>query len=858
MLPLKLSVKNFMCYRDNVPPLSFDGIHAACLCGDNGSGKSALLDAITWVLWGESRAKGREQDSLVHSGQTEMEVELEFTAGAQQYRVIRKYAKGSTSREGQSDLQLQVADDGAFRSLTGNTLRETEKKIKDILRMDYHTFINSAFLVQGRADEFSVKQPGQRKEILADILGLSVYDGLEAKAKDLIKDREGKGEALRKAIEEIDTQLASKSDYEAELHIREQELAQLEEEVKTREAILLGLRRQKESLESKKEQLTDIESYLGESRKGLSLWEDRIAKYRNRIEEYEQVIAQESGIEEGYSQFRQNKELDDELNRKLGRLLNLTERISELEKTIGEAEKALVVERGIVQNRIAERQAKFEKLFSLEEELVKVREQLTELAKVEESITTRRHYCQQLLSEIHQLESTNASLEEELKALREKLSLLVKVEGGVCCPLCETELGVEGQAKLKVKLETEIMTKSKAFGQNQQEIEKKRLEHWSLENELTQKESSLDKERVRRQTQLNIIEREVAEAKQAGEELAQEMVRLEEIEKHLAMKDYATVAQQTILELGKERERLGYDGQKHEYVKGQLSKFQRYDELKQRLEEAKRLIGEEKGALASAEEMIRSLSGKIKESEQKQRGLKEELLALPEVLDELAKANESYQKCRDKERGIRDEVSRLKERLGYCNNLEESKREKKELLRKSLIEAGIYKELAEAFGKRGIQALLIEQALPEIEVEANRLLGKMTDNRMSLKLETQRETKKGGTIETLDIRIADELGTRNYEMFSGGEAFRINLALRIALSKLLVKRAGASLPILIIDEGFGTQDSSGREKLVEAINSIQDDFEKILVITHLEELKDAFPVRINVVKTATGSTLSLD
>ena len=180
-------------------------------------------------------------------------------------------------------------------------------------------------------------------------------------------------------------------------------------------------------------------------------------------------------------------------------------------------------------------------------------------------------------------------------------------------------------------------------------------------------------------------------------------------------------------------------------------------------------------------------------------------------------------------------------------------------MREFVKEEKIYQELAEAFSKKGIQALLIEQALPEIQIEANRLLAKMTDNRMSLTLESQREkkSKKGDTIETLDIKIADELGTRNYEMYSGGEAFQIDLALRIALSRLLVKRAGASLPILIIDEGFGTQDSSGRERVVEAINSIQDDFEKIVVITHLDELKDRFPVLINVTKTANGSMISV-
>lgn len=153
--------------------------------------------------------------------------------------------------------------------------------------------------------------------------------------------------------------------------------------------------------------------------------------------------------------------------------------------------------------------------------------------------------------------------------------------------------------------------------------------------------------------------------------------------------------------------------------------------------------------------------------------------------------------------------------------------------------------------------MIIENVIPELELEANALLARMTDNRMHLKLETQRDTKQGNTIETLDIKIADEWGTRNYELFSGGEAFRVNFALRIALSKLVARRAGASVQTLIIDEGFGTQDAEGLERLIEAIKVIQEDFEKIFVITHVPEMKEVFPVRIEVRKTPQGSVFQL-
>ena len=154
-------------------------------------------------------------------------------------------------------------------------------------------------------------------------------------------------------------------------------------------------------------------------------------------------------------------------------------------------------------------------------------------------------------------------------------------------------------------------------------------------------------------------------------------------------------------------------------------------------------------------------------------------------------------------------------------------------------------------------ALIIEAAVPEIEAAANRLLARITDGRMTVRFKMQRETQAGDVRETLEIEIADELGTRAYENFSGGEQFRVNFAVRIALSQLLARRAGTQLHTLIIDEGFGVLDAVGRERLVEAINAIQDDFERILVVTHIDELKDAFPARIEITKTPHGSEITL-
>ncbi len=283
-----------------------------------------------------------------------------------------------------------------------------------------------------------------------------------------------------------------------------------------------------------------------------------------------------------------------------------------------------------------------------------------------------------------------------------------------------------------------------------------------------------------------------------------------------------------------------------------------YEREKGKLDEAVRLIDEEKEALARVREEVEGKRQSLKLDGQKKESMAIELADLPQVSRELDEVESEYRDLVSQRAQAQEALGSARARLQRLNELESKKKEKESQLDRLSREGGVYRELAKAFGKTGIQALIIDTALPEIEAEANKLLSRMTDNRMHVKFETQKPTKKGTVQETLDIAIADELGTRNYEMYSGGEAFRINFAIRIALSRWLARRAGSPLPTLIIDEGFGTQDSSGMEKVKEAIISIQEDFEKILVITHMDELKDAFPTRIDVTKTAEGSMITVN
>jgi len=709
-------------------------------------------------------------------------------------------------------------------------------------------------LRQGHADEFTKQPPTRRKQVLADILGLSFYDALEGQAKELAREQEAGEAQLESTLKEITDELAQKPIYEAELEQAESQLSHVEEVLKQQESRLNKLRQEKESLENKKLQLTELEKHMTETEREVERWDEQAQQHRTRLKEYEELMSQRTTIEEGYTQLTEARSQNDELNQKLGLLVKLRDSKSQLEMAIERAQAALITQHKLAQTKITELEAVSQKLPQLKEELQQIQAQLHLLSDKEERLSKKRQTSQQLQAELTYLGSNTAQLKQEIEEIEGKLGLLL-TQADARCPLCETEVGSEGLKLIKKKYEADKQSKSSTLTLNQAQLVDKKLELESLEKEISQLEIRLNQDRAAAQGKASVLNLQIAEAEAASSQLNEERKTLAEIEEHLARKDFAIGEQEVLGEVGRELAKLNYDSQQHEEVRHRLTGLEHYEAVKRRLEEADRLCGQEREALARAEKASKELWQSLEVDNNKKQELVAELSLLPQRVSDLAQAEAEHQALATQQQRAQESVWTAKEKLQRCSELEEKKKEKERLLAEASKRERIYKDLAEAFGKRGVQALLIEMALPEVEVEANRLLARMTDNRMHVKIETQRETKKGELQETLDINISDELGIRNYEMFSGGEAFRIDFAIRIALSKLLARRAGAPLPTLIVDEGFGTQDSGGLEKLKEAINSIQDDFDKILVITHIEELKDAFPTRIDVTKTAQGSTL---
>jgi exonuclease SbcC len=329
---------------------------------------------------------------------------------------------------------------------------------------------------------------------------------------------------------------------------------------------------------------------------------------------------------------------------------------------------------------------------------------------------------------------------------------------------------------------------------------------------------------------------------------------LAKLEDRLAQHAYAEAEAAELCQIDAQIEALGYDPVTHRRIRSELTPLLQYEQLARELENARQEVTLREASLGQARDSLASWQARLKADADLVTRLCQEVRDLPALRERAAAAERAVAQLRREHTEATRELGEVGQRLGHLIHVEQRRVEHLRELDEVLREKGLYTDLTTAFGRNGVQAMLVETAIPEIQDETNRLLAQMTAGRMHIELRTQRERASGeGQIETLDVVIHDQLGSRPYEMYSGGEAFRVNFALRIALSRLLAQRAGARLETLVIDEGFGSQDQEGRERLVEAIKSVEDEFAMILVITHLDDLKERFPVRIDVQKGAEGS-----
>jgi DNA repair exonuclease SbcCD ATPase subunit len=202
------------------------------------------------------------------------------------------------------------------------------------------------------------------------------------------------------------------------------------------------------------------------------------------------------------------------------------------------------------------------------------------------------------------------------------------------------------------------------------------------------------------------------------------------------------------------------------------------------------------------------------------------------------------------------QMGRMLERESLLSEREAKMLEDKKLIVEKMKRASLFDKLSKMFGKNGIQAVLLDTVIQDLESASNETLASICNEPATIVLDTQRVGSDGSSvIETLDLKVRKDGHVQNFKSLSGGEQFRISLALRIALSNMSSRYGGSSLEFLLLDEVNSPLDRYGVETLfVNVIRSLEDKY-KILVITHDESLKEKFDNVINITKTNGDSEL---
>ncbi len=1049
MIPIKLKLSGFLSYRDPVE-VDFTLFDLACISGQNGAGKSSLLDAITWVLFGIAR---KTDENLVNSatalqrnGAAEVVLIFEYEKSIFQIkRILFAPKKEKDEKTGKitetkkpAILEFWILDDNnEWRVLTEKSVRATQERIEQTLHLDYETFVNASFFLQGKADQFSTASASDRKRILSSILGLEEWETYKERTAERRKTIESDLNMVEGRLAEINEELAQEEPRKTRLKELESQLKQLETARKAQEKTLELAKRMAASL-SEQRKLTDtLAASLKKTRANHTALAERLATRETERHSRAILLEHAAAIEAAYAawnasragletletlaaQFREQEKrrqpfldainaeqarLEQErqslthqssvISEQLSAVEDVNGQLAEAEKSLAEVEKRLAkrgeleTEQAIVKRFREQSTLRQKPLTDIQTEQARLEQERASLLKQKESAETQRGALDKMLAELAEAETSLAEVESqlakrdeldadlktrqhrqvelnaentrlklEMDELKDRLDLLGAAEGAVC-PLCGQPISAGEKEKLIEQLKSDgkqrgdrhrantaallelkgqvealekqipqfkkaererVLSASKvAEISARMDANRKSVESWDsggagrlvevektlqggtfaaqareyltrIEKELgaiakamglviqkgqdvfplVEKEVFLLEARW---TELSKFEQErsrqlaqVAQLTQKRDSLRAEIEkwqktgqpRLVEVDNTLQSGSFSAEARAGLAAIDAELAALGYDRAAHDRL--------RATEAAARSSEAEyRDLQAARAAIAPLDDEIGSLKAQLEERQAELDSAEDAyaeaagaLASAEEQIPDLDATEDEFLRLQESENRLNQEVGMARQMVSVLSSRRRQKSEQEARREELALEISRHKQLEKAFGKDGVPALLIEQAIPQIEEKANELLDRLSNGSMSVRFITQatyKDKKRDDLRETLDIVISDPAGTREYEMFSGGEAFRVNFAIRLALSEILSSRTGARLQTLVIDEGFGSQDAQGRQRLIEAINLVKSDFAKILIITHLDELKEAFPNRIEVEKTPRGSSV---
>lgn len=781
---IRLELTNFRQHADTVVEFR-PGLTG--IIGPNGSGKTTILEGIAWAIYGAQAVRGTN-DTLRFNrapGRSTVAAELELELSGERYRLRR------TLRN--AELYLGDSPDPIAAGVTEVTRQVTRR-----LGMNRDEFFNTYFTGQKELQFLAAMTPMERARFLSQVLGYERLRAAQGRVREERNRIRGEVETLRQALGDPEELAEAVKEAEARVLEATEKLEAAERRETEAAARLSELEPAYRKLQEARERDQRLDSDLRVARTRLEDVESRREQARAELAELEGTADE---LEELRERSKPLKDLEVR-GEELARLKEAERRRTELS---GDLDR--------IRGRVEE----------LSEEARALGEQAEAAAELREEVGEQQAECERLEKERDDLRSNwqrdRQDAEAQLRMLRDRAEeLSAQIEDleeagseGVC-PTCERPLGeVYGRVLSEVQARyDEVVQDGRWF--------RSRVEQLSAEPD----EVAAVTERLAGAREgLNRLRERLSAAESAGRQAAR---RRQELEAEQAR------ARERAGELAELPE--GYDLEEHEEVRARIEELRQVEkratQLAARLEARPKL----KRQRAEAEEEAKQIRSRIEALENDRRELGFSLEEYREFEERFESAREDLQTARVDAERARGELETARAAAESARAAEEAYRRRASLVEEREADHRLHNELDRALG--ALREDLNARVRPELSEIASAFLAELTDGRYNA-IEID---------ENYEIVVLDD--GEEKPVISGGEEDLANLVLRLAISQMIADRAGQTLSLLIFDEVFGGLDDLRRESVVQLLQRLQDRFEQVVLITHIESIREGMDQVVRV------------
>lgn len=849
MRPLKLSLKGFTAFREE-QSIDFSQLDLFAIAGPTGAGKSSILDAITYALYGQVERVTKECAQLISQGLPAMAVQFEFACGNERYRIARR-----TYRHSPTDVVLERFADGEWQSEAGK-VREVGVRIEEIIGLDYDGFTRAVLLPQGKFDQFLAGDASARRRILTDLLGLQLFDRMASIARKRGSSADIQIQTTRGFLESEFKHASPEAVDAARVEVdaakqREQQLDDALGKVRTIES----------TAKQARQRAADLQSCSDEASTAAGTCRTVAAQIRKLATQLTQANA---------AAVERTKELTASTR-------DLTKSKDRLEAAIAKLGSAKDLNAG---------RARAEQLSVARADLAKARKTVADLepepARLQMLAEKARGVVEKAVPTERRAKIDVASARSELDQVQhdERLAAIAAdLRVGAPCPICGaklTKLPALGPTATRLKAaKAKLKTTEQEFEAAQESTAQARLKAADAARKVKAADEALERARTSAgECDTRIVTLEKTIKATLGPKLPQEVIaafdeRITTLEELDAEVDAATEAKRRCESAASEAQRLServassIDAEANRLpidavgnLRKRLSKLLAGEHLLEERDRPAERTPELRAALADELEtrfknVATRLSQLVRDESHTEPKLFADAQAIVGSLAPPAKDLESLLRATvdaartatrasaEAEKAAKDVAAALARKLKLTADLAELEQR-----------AARLHAIALDLRSDAIVDFLQAQALEGLALEGSARLRQLSVERYELRY-------RDDEFYVADIWNGGE--ERSVRTLSGGETFLASLALALSLAgqvHALSSVDHARLDSLFLDEGFASLDREAVDLVIDGLERLGSDGRIVGVITHLREITDQFP-RIEVEKLATGSRLKL-